>query len=56
MYVIKKGQYYVSKPGSANSYTTKLQRARLFTTRDDATKDKCGNEHVVSFASELPHK
>jgi len=53
MYVIKKGQYFVSKPGSRYSYTTRLKRAHVFDTREQAEKNKCGNEVVVSVRDEL---
>ena len=32
MYVIKKGNYYVSISGRQNSYTNQLKYARLFVT------------------------
>ena len=38
---------YVTEPGSKNSYTATLKRARVFKTRDEANRDKCGNESVV---------
>lgn len=53
MYVIKKRQYFVSKAGSKYSYTTNLKKARVFTTREQAEKNKCGNEKVVSVYDEL---
>ena len=53
MYLIKKRQYYVSKPGSKKSYTTDIKKARIFKTEKEAYKDKCGNEHVVSVREEL---
>jgi hypothetical protein len=53
MYLIKKGSLYVAKPGSARSYTSSLARARLFTTRDLALSECCGNETVQSVESEF---
>lgn len=53
MYVIKKGKYYVSKPGSKKSYTTMIERAQKFKTQEDAEKNKCGNERVVDIYQEL---
>jgi hypothetical protein len=53
MYVIKKRQYYVRKSGSRYSYTTLLKNARVFSSREQAEKEKCGNEYVVSIYYEL---
>lgn len=40
---------YVSMPGSGRSYTDKLPKAAIYSTREDAAKVVCpGNEHVVS--------
>lgn len=49
-YVIKKGRYYVAKPGSKKSYTTVLNHARRFATRHIAEVNACGNETVVEVA------
>lgn len=49
MYVIKKGNLYVAKPGSKKSYTTSVERAQVFKTLEDAQKNKCGNESIVSL-------
>ncbi len=49
MYVIVKGNLYVSKPGSKYSYTNKLQDARRFSSKEEAEKNKCGNESVISI-------
>ena len=39
---------YVARRGSGNSYTTKLEQAETFRTREAADKDRCpGNEVVV---------
>jgi hypothetical protein len=32
---------YVAKPGSARSYTTKVENAQTFETREQAVKDSC---------------
>lgn len=53
MYVIKKGDLYAAPPGDAHSYTTLLQKARIFRTKEDAKKEQCGNEYVVPLESEL---
>lgn len=47
MHVIKKGKYYVSKPGSKNSYTDKLELAQKFGSKEEAEKHKCGNEIII---------
>lgn len=41
---------YVSRPGSARSYTTRLENARIFDTREQAERDKCGNEYIVPLS------
>lgn len=38
---------YVARPGSEHSYTSKLEDARVFRTREEADRDCCGNEQVV---------
>jgi len=49
-YVLKKGRFYVSRPGSAKSYTTSLARAAVYATREQAEGNRCPeNEHVVSM-------
>jgi hypothetical protein len=49
MYVLKRDSdgFYVATPGSVHSYTSKLEHARTFTTREEAQQDACGNEHAV---------
>lgn len=39
---------YVTRPGSAHSYTAKLQEADTFPTREAAEAGKCGNERVMT--------
>ena len=46
MYVIMKGNLYVANPGSKNSYTNKIEKARKFSTKEQAEKEKCGNEII----------
>lgn len=41
---------YVSQPGSARSYTGRLEDARIYPTREQAERDPCGNETVRSIA------
>ena len=38
---------YVTKPGSAHSYTKLLQEARVFSTQGEADRECCGNERVL---------
>lgn len=42
---------FVTPPGSERSYTTVLQNARVFPTREQAERDKCGNETVLPLDS-----
>lgn len=44
---------FVSAPGSAHSYTRDLLQAQLFTTREQAMREACGNEHVVDVGDLL---
>jgi hypothetical protein len=40
---------YVARPGSASSYTSWVERARIFPTREAAEREACvENERVVS--------
>ena len=50
MYVIQRNDgAFVSKSGSASSYTNKLQDARTWETRESAERELCpGNERIVS--------
>lgn len=48
MWIIKKGSLYVSKPGSKNSYTDRLERAVTYQTEAEARRNACENEHVES--------
>lgn len=48
MWVIMKGRLYVAQPGSAKSYTTSLEKARKFSSREAAENDACGNENVCN--------
>lgn len=52
-YVIMKGCRYVAIPGRLKSYTTALQYARIFATRDAAKAEACGDETVVAVSSIL---
>lgn len=50
MYVIKRvpDGAYVALPGSRGSYTSYLQRAQTFHSREEAERHRCpGNEVVV---------
>lgn len=43
----RKPARYVAQPGSKRSYTTRLQNARVFPTREAAQADACGNESII---------
>jgi hypothetical protein len=54
MFVIKRtdrGSTYVSRDGSGHSYTTRLEAARTWPTREAAQVHCCGNEMVVAVAA-----
>jgi hypothetical protein len=54
MYCIKKGNLYVSKSGSKNSYTNDIKSSRQFNTIESARRELClENERIVSIYSEL---
>jgi hypothetical protein len=44
---------YVARPGSVHSYTKKLQDARVFSSREDAERERCGNETIVPVSAIL---
>lgn len=52
MYVLKRNEdgKYVAPAGSKSSYTTKLEKARTFPTREAAERDACGNERVLALS------
>lgn len=55
-FVIKKTdgkQEYAARFGGARSYTSKLQNAQTFTTREEAEKHRCGNEQIVTLSAEM---
>jgi hypothetical protein len=53
-YVLKREDgKYVAQPGQEKSYTSSLERARIFDTREQAEQERCGNEHIVSVDSIL---
>ncbi len=47
---------YVTPPGSARSYTDRLQHARVYSSPEEAERERCGNETIVpvedAFAAE----
>lgn len=54
MYVLKREDgKYVAKWRSPKSYTSLLQMAQVFPTKEAAEASKCGNEHVVSVNNEM---
>jgi len=49
-YVIQREDgMFVAPSGMARSYTSMLQRARLFPSREAAQSEACGNERVLSL-------
>ena len=44
---------YVSLSGRQHSYTTRIEHAKTFSTREAAQGDCCGNEHAVSIENIL---
>lgn len=51
MYLIKRNDgKFVAQSGSEHSYTNRLDLARVYKTKDEATKDLCtGNETIVEI-------
>lgn len=44
---------FVARPGSASSYTLALQKAETFQSKEQAERNKCGNEVAVCVDSIL---
>jgi hypothetical protein len=58
MYVIQNTETgrYVTPSGSAASYTSKLQCARTFATKEQADRERCpGNETVLPLEQAVNH-
>ena len=57
MYVLIRNEdgKFVARPASKKSYTSSLQRARQFATREEAEGHRCGNERIVR-TEDLLHK
>lgn len=55
MFVLKRMQdgKYVTPSGSEQSYTDRLQNAKLFLSREQASRDRCGNESIVDVRDEM---
>jgi hypothetical protein len=53
MYVIMRGNEFVTPPGSEKSYTKDLREARQYPDKAKAQQDCCGNERVVPTSSLL---
>jgi hypothetical protein len=59
MYVIERtdqGGGYVAPSGSRYSYTKSLEKARTFSTRDEADGHRCPGNEVVVPVSEILQK
>ena len=46
-------QKYVTPSGSEQSYTSDLSKAQVYTSREKADSNRCGNESVVPLSSIL---
>jgi hypothetical protein len=55
MYVIKRVEdnAYVAPPGSPRSYTPNIAKARVWHKREEAERERCGNEIIVTVEAEL---
>lgn len=51
-YVLRRNEdgKFVTAPGSAKSYTTRIENARRFATLEEANRNKCGNETAIRVA------
>ena len=49
MYVIKKGNLYVAKPGHKNSYTNRIEHAAIYHTKEAAQADMCVENEIVVY-------
>jgi hypothetical protein len=45
---------YVTPSGSEKSYTRDVAQARVFSTKEGASRECCGNERVVPLESLFP--
>ena len=46
MYVILNAGRYVAKSGRSSSYCKRIEYAQVYKTREEAEKNKCGNESI----------
>lgn len=56
MYVLRRtdqGGGWVARPGSANSYTHKLQNAATWATRQAAYNDHCPDNEVIEEVEDI---
>ena len=44
---------YVSRPGSYNSYTAKLENAQIYSSREEAKRHRCDNEVIINVSDIL---
>lgn len=46
MFVILNHGRFVAKPGRKSSYCRRIEDAQTFKTREEAERNKCGNESI----------
>lgn len=52
--IVREDGKYVARPGSEHSYTSKLESAAIFRTREQAELNRCPeNEHIRSVSEIL---
>lgn len=47
---------FVSKPGSLSSYTQRLQCARVWSTQEEAERERCPEGEVIRSVDEIMHR
>lgn len=54
-YILRRNEdrKYVATPGSRQSYTRNIEKARRFPSRQAAESDACGNESVIDLTDIL---
>lgn len=59
MYLLKRtdqGGGYVSKPGLKEAYTTNLDKVRIFTSKEDAERNRCIENEIIIPLSDLAER